>query len=269
MKKALLYTFAFIAIQFFVNLAVLVIWLLVAGESIGNILSTLNGGNTQAVSPSLYVLSSAICGITVLSLFVWKRWAVLSPAYLRRRKWGVFFWSATAAAGTLLPSVWLQEQFPALPDTMSKTLADIITNDYGYFVLCILTPFVEETVFRGAILKSLLQGFKCRWTAIIISSVIFAAIHLNLAQMPHALLMGLLFGWLYCRTGSILPGVAVHWVNNTVTFVFCRLFPSMSDATLSEFFNGDTKRIALSVIFSLFILIPSVYQIKIRTSESK
>lgn len=269
MTNSLLYLSAFAAIQIFIPMAVLAAWLAATGESADSILMIINGSKQHAATASQLVLSSAICNIIILALFLWRRWAVLSPAYLRMRKWSIFFWSATAAIGTILPSVWLSELLPPLPDTSGKMLMSIVNHEYGYFVLGLLAPFVEETVFRGAILKSLLSCMRSHWAAILISAVIFAVIHVNPAQMPHALLMGILFGWLYYRTGSILPGVAIHWINNTVTFVFCRLLPSMHDTTLTEFFNGDQKRVALSVIFSLFILIPSIYQISIRTSGNR
>ena len=103
----------------------------------------------------------------------------------------------------------------------------------------------------------------------IASAAIFAIVHANPAQMPHALLIGILLGWLYCRTGSILPGVAVHWVNNTAAYVFERLFPQMSDTTLTEFFGGDESRVLLSVAFSLLILLPAIYQLYLRTGDEK
>lgn len=269
MTKALLYLCAFAAIQIFIPMAVLASWLAATGESTDNILLIINGSKQYAAPASQLVLSSAICNVIILVLFIWRRWAVLSPAYLRMRKWGIFFWSATAAIGTMLPSIWLSEQLPPLPDTSGKVLMSIVNHDYGYFVLGLLAPFVEETVFRGAILKSLLSCMKSHWAAISVSAVIFTVIHVNPAQMPHALIMGILFGWLYYRTGSILPGVAIHWINNTITFVFCRLLSSMHDTTLTEFFNGDQKRVVLSIVFSLFILIPSIYQISIRTSGNR
>lgn len=269
MKKSLLYLFVFVAVQFFAAWSVYVAWLLVDGTPTEELLLMFKGKAAIPQSAPMLITASTVCSAITLLLFVRLRWAVLSPTYLRGRHWSVFAWCAVAAIGSLIPSVWLQEQMPDLPDMMKETFKAIIENDYGYFALCLLAPFVEEVVFRGAILRALSDSIKSRWTCIFISAAIFAIVHANPAQMPHALLIGILLGWLYCRTGSILPGVAVHWVNNTAAYVFERLFPQMSDTTLTEFFGGDESRVLLSVAFSLLILLPAIYQLYLRTGDEK
>lgn len=202
MKKALLYLFAFICIQYFVSWAVFAVWLLAAGHSSSDVLAVLNGQKLELITAPMQILSCAVYSGLTLALFVWRKWAVLSPAYLRSGKWGIFFWSGIASLGTLLPSVWLQSLMPDLANTSEETFRQLMSSQYGYFVLCLLVPFVEETVFRGAILKSLLGSFSRPWVAILISAAVFAVIHLNPAQMPHAFLIGLLLGWMYYRTGE-------------------------------------------------------------------
>ena len=110
-------------------------------------------------------------------------------------------------------------------------------------------------------MRSLLGSMGNHWAAIAVSAVIFAVVHANPAQMPHALLIGLLLGWMYYRTGSILPGIALHWVNNTAAYVFYVLFPFAADMKLTEFFGGNQNNVVLAVVFSLFILIPAIYQL--------
>lgn len=153
---------------------------------------------------------------------------------------------------------------PAMKDYMADSFTAIMTNDYGYFVLCLLTPFVEEMVFRGAILRTLLGSVSNHWVAILISAALFAVVHPNPAQMPHALLMGLLLGWMYYRTGSILPGVVLHWVNNTVAYAVTILLPASNDMTLSQLFGGNQTSVILSIVFSLFIFLPAIYQLNMR-----
>lgn len=248
--------------------AVFAVWLLAAGHTTADVLAVFNGKHTELITPSMQILSSALYCILTLALFIWRKWAVLSPAYLRSSKWDIFFWSGLASLGTLLPSVWLNSLMPDLANTSEETLHQLMSSQYGYFVLCLLVPFVEETVFRGAILKSLLGSFSRPWVAILISAVIFAVIHLNPAQMPHAFLIGLLLGWMYYRTGSILPGVAVHWVNNTVVYVLCTLFPQVASiSSLDGLFGGNQKSVVLSLIFSMFIFLPALYQLNMRMKK--
>lgn len=80
-------------------------------------------------------------------------------------------------------------------------------------VLAGLAPIVEELAFRG-LLYGWLAG---RWgpgVAWFVSSVAFAAAHAELAHAVLVLPLGLLFGWLRWRTGSLWPSLVAHIANN-------------------------------------------------------
>ena len=267
MKKALLYFFWFVLVQFFLSWIVYAAWMLATGNDMEYVMRTFGGGNAEAITAPMLITASAVSSAAVTALFVWRKFAVVSPAYLRTRQWGVFFWCAVTALGTLIPSVWLQELLPDMPDMQGETFKMIMGNDYGYFTLCLLAPFVEELVFRGAILRVLLGSFSRHWAAIAVSAVIFALVHANPVQMPHALLVGLLLGWTYYRTGSILPGVAIHWVNNTAAYVIYMLMPQTADMELIDIFSGNQNSVVLAVVFSLFILLPGIYQLNLRMKK--
>lgn len=264
MKKALLYLLGFVLMQFFVSWAVYAVWMLCSGYSGADVWRMFCNGDSSALTGPMLIAASAVSSVVIGAVFIWRRYAVVSPSYLRTRPWGVFFWCAMAALGTLVPSAGLQELMPDVPDTMRGVFKQIMDNEYGYFTLCLFAPLVEEVVFRGAVLRVLLGAFSRHWAAIAVSAAIFALVHLNPAQMPHAFLVGLLLGWMYYRTGSILPGVALHWVNNTVAYAIYMLVPSSADAGLTALFGGDTLRVLLAVGFSLLIFIPSIYQLNLR-----
>ena len=267
MKKALTYFFAFIALNFTLQWATFAVWLMSAGSSFADVTAMFAGKTTLPLDAPMMITASGVYSITVLAVFLGCRWAVLSRNYLRSRPWGVFFWCAVAALGTIVPSLWLQQLLPELPDSTEAIMRQLLANDYGYFVLCLLAPLVEELVFRGAILRALLQRQMHPWLAIGISAICFALAHANPAQMPHALLMGLLLGWMFVRTGSILPGVLVHWVNNTVVFVTARLFPWSADMELQQLLGNDQGRMMLALLFSMSILVPALYQLHLRMKK--
>lgn len=268
MKKALLYLFYSILVMFVAQWAVYFVWMLASGSSVDDVLRVFGGGNAAAITPAMTVAASALSGAAVIGLFAWRRFAPMSPVYLRTRQWGVFFWCTVASLGAIIPSAWLQELLPELPDLSGDTFKAMMDNRYGYFVLCLLVPFAEEVAFRGAVLRSLLGSFRNHWAAIAISAVLFAVVHGNPVQMPHAFLVGLLLGWMYYRTGSILPGVVLHWVNNTVVYVVYTLYPYMADASLQQIFGGNTNNMVLSVIFSMFILLPAIYQLNVNMKKA-
>lgn len=269
MKKALYYAFIFLCIQFFLSQAVTLVWAAVSGGGADAVLALLKGKNAPKQPISCTITAQVVCSVATFALFAWRKWAVLSRHYLRTRPFTVLLWSAVAALGVILPSAGLQELLPMLPDLTKGIFRDIMDNQYGYFTLCLFAPLVEEVVFRGAILRSLLSSKLHPWVAIAISALIFSVIHLNPAQMPHAFLVGLLLGWMYLRTGSILPGVAFHWVNNTAVYASYILMPQAADLTLSQLFGGDSVRIALSIVFSLFILVPALFQLNANMGKEK
>ena len=84
-----------------------------------------------------------------------------------------------------------------------------------YIRLCLLPALAEEMVFRGMI-QTLLRPFG-QAAAILVTAILFAAMH-STGTMLYALVAGLALGWCALRCGSIWPGVAVHFINNTLAF---------------------------------------------------
>lgn len=209
------------------------------------------------------ITASAAYSALVLALFLWRGWAELSTKWFRSADKSVLFWAGVAAVGTILPSTWMQEFLPELDESAADTFKSIVHAPMGYAVLCLFAPLVEETVFRGAILRSLLDTKMRPWAAICISAALFGVVHGNLAQMPHAFIIGILLGWMYHRTRSILPEVVLHWVNNTVVYATYVLAPQLEDITMSQLFGGNL-RLALAMLCSLCILLPALFNLNIR-----
>ena len=100
----------------------------------------------------------------------------------------------------------------------SSPVALILT----FISICILTPIVEELLFRGYILDALnrLHG---KWPAIIISSIIFGMVHFDPFTMGMATIGGVIYGWIRMRTGSLVPGIVAHAMWNTMALMFTYL----------------------------------------------
>ena len=246
MKNALFYTVIFVAIQFVISTLAQLVWNQVLGHS--------------GVMSTIYMIGT-LSAFNVLSLvlFLATKWAEVSRHWMRTRPWAVLFWCVMAAMGCIVPSMWLQEHMPELPNLMGEGIEELMSSRMGYIVVGLLAPLVEEVVFRGAILRSLLSWNQNCWIGIAISAALFALSHLNPAQMPHAFLAGLLLGWMYWRTGSIVPGVVFHWVNNSVAYVVYNLSKAAygtADLKLAELIGE--QRVLLAVVFSLCMLLPEI-----------
>lgn len=85
-----------------------------------------------------------------------------------------------------------------------------------FLLLCVLPAVGEELLFRGA-LQGLMRPCGSA-VAIFGPALLFALLHLDLTQSLTALSCGLFLGWLAERTGSILPGMLLHFANNCIAF---------------------------------------------------
>lgn len=83
------------------------------------------------------------------------------------------------------------------------------------FAYALMPALVEELVFRGWILGSLRPFGERR--ALLLSALIFGLMHMNLTQVPFAFMLGLLFGFIYLRTGRLWPGMGIHFLNNALS----------------------------------------------------
>ena len=251
MKNAIVYTIVFAGIEILVGSLVLLAYQLLKGT----------GTELDAMG---VIISSGLAGVVTIAVFLAAKWAVVSRHWIRTRPWTVLFWCVVATLGSLIPSSWLQELMPELPNTAEKAFDLVLKDRWGYFIVGLLAPLSEELVFRGAILRELLKWKENPWIGIIISAMLFSLVHMNPVQMPHAFLVGILLGWLYYRTDSIIPGVIWHWVNNTIAYVMYNL--TNPDETLLEYF-GSQQRVLMAVGFSLMIFLPALYQLNQRLSK--
>lgn len=86
-----------------------------------------------------------------------------------------------------------------------------------FLALCVMPAIAEELLFRGAF-----QGLMrpCGSAATIFApALLFGVLHLDLAQGLTAFACGVFLGWLAERSGSILPGMLLHLVNNALAFL--------------------------------------------------
>jgi membrane protease YdiL (CAAX protease family) len=79
----------------------------------------------------------------------------------------------------------------------------------GYASIAVATPISEELLFRGLIQPKLEQILRPT-DALIVQAVLFSAAHLSPGILATHFAIGLAFGWLRRRTGSLLPSIALH-----------------------------------------------------------
>lgn len=95
--------------------------------------------------------------------------------------------------------------------------------------IVILGPIIEECVFRGLMLQGLLQRYSVK-KAVIASAVLFGLVHVNPLLIIWGFILGLLLGWLFVLTRSLLPCVLVHALGNLTALSSYYLFVQGKEA---------------------------------------
>ena len=80
-------------------------------------------------------------------------------------------------------------------------------------LVCVQPAIFEELGFRGVVLPGLQPALAPR-EAVIVSALLFMTLHLMVGSFPHLFVMGLILGYLRVKTGSLLPGMLMHFVHN-------------------------------------------------------
>jgi len=87
--------------------------------------------------------------------------------------------------------------------------------------LAIVAPLTEELLFRGLILRGFLGNYSVR-KAVVASAALFTLLHFNPWQLLGPLTMGVILGWWYVETRSLLPCLLGH--------AFCNTMPILASA---------------------------------------
>jgi membrane protease YdiL (CAAX protease family) len=88
-------------------------------------------------------------------------------------------------------------------------------------LIIVAAPVAEEIFFRGFLFGGLRRGLPFL-AAALVSAVIFGAFHYtgphSLTVLPQLAFLGLVLAWIYERSGSIYPTIALHVLNNALAF---------------------------------------------------
>ena len=103
---------------------------------------------------------------------------------------------------------------PAALTELSNVDLDFLTLFTLLLYVSILTPIVEEVVFRGFVLDVASERYG-DWMSIFISAFLFAIIHVEAVSVLNAFMGGLIYGYVRIRTGSLWPPILLHFAWNT------------------------------------------------------
>jgi len=116
---------------------------------------------------------------------------------------------------------------------------DVVIN---VIVIALLPAFCEEIFFRGAMQRIMIHLTRNAWAGIIITAILFSALHLQFAGFLPRMFLGTVLGMLYWYSGSLWTSIAAHFVYNGVQVVWAAFTPT--------FATGNPETTMLAVVAS-------------------
>lgn len=182
-----------------------------------------SGGETTNTANALAQLGAAIAFLMVPMLIVTRRGAasigqVLRRLGVRRFRLSAVLWMVVAIIVYLV--------FAALYVALAgEPEQEDIAEGFGavpvqILLVVIAAPLSEELCFRGFLFGGLRERMP-RISAALLSAAIFGALHAltGLSAVPPLIAFGLVLALLFEKTGSIVPGIILHMLNNSVALL--------------------------------------------------
>ena len=181
----------------------------VAGVAVG--ILAITGAVTNAFAWSMMV-SDLLVMAAIMLLYRFRLGEILNVKTVNWRKacWGIV---GTVAC---IFSLDVFEEFLDLPNLLEKEFTSMSHSLLGVLSIAVIGPAMEELVFRQATIGLMLKKGLSPKMAITLSVMLFGLIHLNPAQVPFAIAIGVIFGLIYYKTGNIVLTTLLHIANNSI-----------------------------------------------------
>ncbi len=198
------------------------------GGGIGDAAAIANDLSIIAM-PTILALVAANVGILIALWFYLRRGD--RSSVLGFNRWSKLSWWKTLlvgigiiAAGLGFNAIYVNYIFPDLEmqatmRALFEAIPDTVFNNAMLFLaVAVLAPITEEFLFRGLLQNSLTKHMPAI-AAILLSSAIFAAVHLQLTAFPALMVLGAGFGLIYHLTGSLRVNILLHVINNSAALL--------------------------------------------------
>ncbi len=132
----------------------------------------------------------------------------------------------------------IEEKMKEMEELAKALTLDLLKTDSFFLfltniiVIAIAPAFCEEMLFRGALQKTL-QERMAPWLAIVITSILFSAMHLQFYGFIPRFLLSVFLGLLFYISGSMKLNMFAHCFNNAVA-VIVYYFCSMANVAIDD-----------------------------------
>ncbi|MDR0857909.1 MAG: CPBP family intramembrane metalloprotease, partial [Oscillospiraceae bacterium] len=208
---------------------------------------------TEATA-ELMMPALAVADLFALVVFglIWRKTRTYIPRFERPEMtktavFGVFALLGGHALLNVLLGLLLQN--PEMNESYSSvnTLLTSGSIPLRLITVAVLGPIVEEFIFRGILINRAVYWMP-KWAAVVVSALIFGALHGNLIQSAYAFLAGLMFGYIYIKTRNIIACIAAHIAFNIYDQIIALLADYVTAETLGAIaLTGMLVCVALGV----------------------
>jgi uncharacterized protein len=219
---------------------ILVGWILATAVLVVPVMAVNGDGPDEVSWSTLLATNLSLASLIVLSILVARYLNRQPPGYLssvrpglRWRPLWIFVGVALAAefalltVGALLPMELADEVSGPASDAALLITVTLLTSG--------LQAAGEEYFFRGYLMQAFGAMVRNPIFAVLLTSLLFTMAHgvwpwESPALFADRFAFGVVAGWLVLRTGGLEAAIAIHAVNNIVTFIFAALTDSVSDS---------------------------------------
>lgn len=199
--------------------------------------------------------SVVVCSLILIIFFLGRRYVSLSPGLIERKNiWrlmGLIVLTVVADIFFDLSILDLPFYHNIFPEEWAELLEDDMQMTLPlYLDACLLAPIAEEIAFRGVFLGGLLRMQCNPWLAILISTIIFSIMHMSPMMFLNVTIAGFIFGWLFWRTKSLVPGIIAHITCNTIV--------SLCGPVIEYFTNPIQEEYAPNVVLDVIVIIIAI-----------
>jgi hypothetical protein len=192
--------------------AALALYFLVLGTTLVSIAAGWDG------AASALAVAGADAAIVIVWCLIYRGAIVEGLRVFPRWSW----WLGSAALGVatfLLATLAVEGLVKAFDADELSVTEDFVEAGHGLWVivlaLCVQPALIEELAFRGIVLGGM-QSILAGREAVVVSALLFMTIHLIVLNFPHLFVLGLVLGYLRVRTGSLYPGMVLHFTHNAL-----------------------------------------------------
>ena len=176
-------------------------------------------------------------------------------------------WALVSVLAVMLHPLYMQlammigELYPLSPQAIEamRPFGDHIASAPWLSVvllMAVVPSICEELAFRGFIFGGLLRN-NSPVRAVLVTAFMFGISHGVLQQSISATFMGILLGWIALRTGSVLPGILIHFGNNALSVSLGRIaelkLPGMQNLITIDSVNGGPQYDPIWTACALFV----------------